>query len=181
MKANMRRRLVSLRYDMRQRRYRREFRIAPPAWDEEQLGQLERVLAALPARSDPVDSADSADPDTELDVSALCDAATNLWRAHKRLEGSDERLSRQARRYLVNTRDALTDAGLVIQDHDGAKFHPGQALEAVIVQPDPELTVPVVIETVRPSVYFQERQIQMGQVIVGVPGDREPGGVDQHA
>jgi hypothetical protein len=164
--------LARLRATLRQRRHHRAFRIGTPRWDDVQLAWLEQVAAAQP---------DGGPPPTALADAALADAATNLWRAGKKLDSGEDRLTRQARRFLRNSHDALHTAGLVIQDHDGAAFHPGQSLEAVIIQPDPELASEIVLETVRPSVYLRDRRIQMGQVIVGTPVVREPDGRNTHA
>ncbi|MGH3615886.1 MAG: hypothetical protein ACRDRK_25485 [Pseudonocardia sp.] len=186
--------MSQIRAGLRQRRHHRAFRISAPTWDDAQIERLEQTLTGFTgldrspepkpepepeAEAGPV--AEVPPPAPDLDDAALVDAATNLWRAQKKLEQIEGRPSRQAHRYLRNSHDALTKAGLVIQDHDGDGFHPGQSLEAVIVQPDPALTAAVVLETVRPSVYFRERRIQMGQVIVGIPVERELGGEDRHA
>ena len=85
------------------------------------------------------------------------------------LSGSDTTTqSRQAGRYL-RTAAALTDAGLVVQEHEGDVFHPGRSLEVLVFEEDPALSVETVLETVRPSIYYRDRRIQMGQVIVGRP------------
>ncbi|MGI9004289.1 MAG: hypothetical protein ACR2GH_22000 [Pseudonocardia sp.] len=174
--------MSQIRAGLRQRRHHRAFRISAPTWDDAQIERLEQTLAGFAGLDRPPEPEPEAPPPApDLDDAALVDAATNLWRAQKKLEQIEGRPSRQAHRYLRNSHDALTKAGLVIQDHDGDAFHPGQSLEAVIVQPDPALTAAVVLETVRPSVYLRERRIQMGQVIVGIPAERELGGEDRHA
>jgi hypothetical protein len=150
-----------------QRRYHREFRIAAPRWPDP------FSLSAL---------LEQATPDTkpEMDDKDLAEAATNLWRAQRRLARLAEEDSREAKRvarYLQATQRALDEAGLMIQDHDGTDFHPGLSLEVLLTQPDPALRQETVQETVRPTVYLAGRRIQMGQVIVGRPGDitEEPG------
>ncbi len=87
----------------------------------------------------------------------------------------------RAKRYLRSSHEALAEAGLVVQDHDGARFHSRLSLEVLVVQDDPSLTTEVVLETVRPSVYFRGRPIQMGQVIVGCPALPEHTVEDNHA
>ena len=73
------------------------------------------------------------------------------------------------RRQVHASRQALADDGLEIQEHDGMPFDSGQSLEALVFQDEPGLDREVVLETVRPSVYFRGERIQMGQVIVGRP------------
>ncbi|MFW6723910.1 hypothetical protein ACHZ98_27910 [Streptomyces sp. MAR4 CNY-716] len=104
---------------------------------------------------------------------ALVGAATGIWRALRKLDQGPGSLSpadlRQIRLQVRASRQALADDGLEIQEHDGEPFDSGLSLEALVFQDDAELTREVVLETVRPSVYFRGRRIQMGQVIVGRP------------
>jgi hypothetical protein len=156
------RRLAGIRAQLRQRRHHREFRITAPPADE----VLWEQLAAVPA--DVVE--EPAVP--QLDEKLLADAATNLWRAQRRLArdgGPATARDRQAGRYLLTCREALTDAGMVIQDHDGDAFHPGRSIEVLTFQADPALAGEIVLETVRPTIYLRERRIQTGQVIVAGP------------
>ncbi|MEU0524664.1 hypothetical protein [Streptomyces niveus] len=177
-------RLSRLREDLRQRRHHRAFRIAPlPPWDEPSREELERLLASV---ADSVATAGPAAPDTavqpppaddSLDAKALADAATNLWRAQRRLTRQGEAASsrsRQTGRYLRSCREALDDAGLLVQEHEGDAFHTGRSLEALTFEEDPSLTAETVLETIRPTIYLHGRRIQMGQVIVGCPPAPEP-------
>ncbi|TDC40631.1 hypothetical protein E1211_00535 [Micromonospora sp. 15K316] len=182
-------RLVRLREELRQRRHHPAFRISAPVWTEQQCRQIEELLAqaqaATPAPTDPM--VEPAPTETvaataaEPDEAALAAAATNLWRAERKLTPPGERPSprdRQAARYLRTCAEALADAGLVLQDHDGDAFNPGRALEVLVYQENPALTAETVLETVRPSVYLHGRLVQMGQVIVGTPSQSPDGGND---
>ena len=115
------------------------------------------------------DAADAEPPGS----GALVGAATGIWRALRKLDQGPGSLSpadlRQIRLQVRASRQALADDGLEIQEHDGEPFDSGLSLEALVFQDDAELTREVVLETVRPSVYFRGRRIQMGQVIVGRP------------
>ncbi|MFI5610672.1 hypothetical protein [Amycolatopsis sp. NPDC051903] len=151
--------------DRRQRRHHKEFRIVAPRWGEEERTTLralaEQVTAALAAARRP------AEPG--LSESDLAAAATALWRARKRLTGAEDRVARQAERFLSASQDALGAAGVLIQDHDGMPFEAGLALEPMLFEEQPGLPSQRVVETVRPSVYLAGKRIQMGQVIVGCP------------
>ncbi|WP_367127967.1 hypothetical protein [Saccharothrix sp. HUAS TT1] len=156
---------AELRAELRQRRHHRAFRIPPPVADDGLREQLERLLADV---RDPVEHARPR----QLDEKLLADAATNLWRAQRRLARAGEPSTprdRQAARHLTTCRDALTDAGLVVQEHDGDAFHPGRSLEVLVFEADPARSADVVVETVRPTVYLHDRRIQLGQVIVAGP------------
>ncbi|WP_405821765.1 hypothetical protein OG705_18490 [Streptomyces sp. NBC_00838] len=174
-------RLSRLREDLRQRRHHRAFRIAPLPWDEPSREELERLLASVAAAvAAPAEAVETAvetagqPPSAEdpLDERALADAATNLWRAQRRLTRQGEAASsrsRQTGRYLRSCREALDDAGLLVQEHEGDAFHTGRSLEALTFEEDPSLTAEKVLETIRPTIYLHGRRIQMGQVIVGCP------------
>jgi hypothetical protein len=137
--------------EMRQLRYRKAFRI-----DDQALDLPEETPSPPPAKP-------------PLDDRSLAEAATNLWRAQRRLARGDGPRDRQAGRYLLTCREVLTDAGLVVQDHDGDPYHPGRSLEVLAFQDEPGLTAEVVVETVRPTIYLLDRRIQTGQVIVAGP------------
>jgi hypothetical protein len=143
-----------------QRRYHREFRIAAPRWPDP------FSLTAL------LTEASTKDRQSELSEKDCAEAATNLWRAQRRLvrlADEDSREAKRVGRYLQAVQRSLDEAGLTIQDHDGTEFHPGLSLEVLMTQPDPALARQTVRETVRPTVYLAGKRIQMGQVIVGCP------------
>jgi hypothetical protein len=173
---------------LRQRRHHRAFRIAPPLWDEPLREHLGRLLAEIVQLSQPERAAEPAEARQRqrvvepsfVDEKALAEAATNLWRAQRRLDqpGEDSAArGRQAGRFLRTCREALVEAGLDVQEHDGDAFHPGRSLEVLAFQDDASLATETVLETVRPSIYFRGRRIQMGQVIVGCPAPRQQGPV----
>lgn len=175
-------RLSRLREDLRQRRHHPAFRIAPLPWDEPSREELERLLASVAdsgslaasgsGSGEVGDEAQPPSPEEPLDTKALADAATNLWRAQRRLTRQGEAASsrsRQTGRYLRSCREALDEAGLLVQEHEGDAFHTGRSLEALTFEEDPSLTAETVLETIRPTIYLHGRRIQMGQVIVGCP------------
>jgi hypothetical protein len=177
--------LPLLRAELRQRRQHRAFRIAPPEPDEALFAELDRLVAELSALAEPTGAAESTPTGSGpvLDEKALAEAATSLWQAQRKLAQDGQaasRYARQARRYLGLCQEALTDVGLVVQDHDGDVFHPGRSLEILAFEDDPGSDTERVLHTVRPSLYFRDRHIQIGQVIVGRPGRAAEEG-DSHA
>ncbi|WP_406638351.1 hypothetical protein [Amycolatopsis sp. WGS_07] len=156
----------------RQRRQHKEFRIAEPGLREEERARLRELLEQLSAV---LNTKDSGPPLSESD---LAEAATALWRARRKLAGVEDRVARQAGRFLSASQDALDAAGVLVQDHDRIPFGSGMALEVLLFQDEPDLDVERVVETVRPSIYLTGRRIQMGQVIVGRPAARENGEAD---
>ncbi len=103
----------------------------------------------------------------------LADVATGVWRLRRRLSPPQtEPAAPDLRRVVRDVEalwDALAQAGVVIQDHTGAVYDPTQALQVAAFEPSPQLDRERVIETLRPSVYFEAEWIQMGEVVVGTP------------
>lgn len=128
-------------------------------------------------RTDPTEPTGAAPAALEA---ALVEALTSLWRARRKLDpgtGPDDPTRRQAARHLRAAIDALAGAGWSIQDHDGARFDTGLALEVIAYEPREDVTAESVLETVRPCVYSGARRVQIGQVIVAKPeksGRRRP-------
>lgn len=157
---------------LRQFRHPREFRIAPPAFTAADVAMLEELAEAL--RTPPPAPADSATVvKPVIPPGFLNGVATNLWRLRQKMvePGTDHPLEemRRAFRHLQSAWDVLADAGVEIQDHTGATFDIGQSLHVIAFQPTPGLTGEQVIETIKPSVYYGGRMVQMGEVIVGTP------------
>ncbi|SOD64263.1 hypothetical protein SAMN06297387_115123 [Streptomyces zhaozhouensis] len=171
-----------------QLRHPREFRVPPPALDPDQaawatalLDEIaalaERATAAAEDGGPDAEDAGTGEPDAAPDTEALLRAALGLWRAERKLEQEADALTgadlRQVRRQVNAIRQALVDDGLEIQEHEGMPFDSGHSLEVLVFQEEPGLTRETVLETVRPTIHFRGRRIQMGQVIVGRPV-REP-------
>ena len=162
----------ALRATLRQLRHPREFRIAPPALSAADAEALEKIVELL--KTPPPTPAASAHVEKPVVPPAfVTGVATNLWRLRQKMvaPGSDRPLDemRRAFRHLQSAWDVLADAGVEIQDHTGAAFDIGQSLHVIAYQPTPGLSDEQVIETIKPSVYYGGRMVQMGEVIVGTP------------
>ncbi|MFE6623354.1 hypothetical protein [Streptomyces sp. NPDC057740] len=160
---------------LRQLRQPRQFRIPRPPLDPAQAEWIAAVLDEVAAAEA---LAEQARAPRGAGTDALLGAAVGIWRALRKLDRQSGALSaadlRQVRRQVHASRQALADDGLEIQEHDGMPFDSGQSLEALVFQDEPGLDREVVLETVRPSVYFRGERIQMGQVIVGRPAPDHP-------
>jgi hypothetical protein len=163
---------IDLLASIRQLRYPRELRIAPPALGAADADAIERIAVLL--QTPPPKPADSAAVVKPVIAPAfVTGVATNLWRLRQKMiePGTDRPLEemRRAWRHLQSAWDVLADAGIEIQDHTGAPFDVGQSLHVIAYQPTPGLNAERVIETIKPSVYYGGRVVQMGEVIVGTP------------
>ncbi len=106
---------------------------------------------------------------------------TGLWRAQQNLnelesDASDK--ARRAARHVSSVMDFITQSGYSIHDHTRQAYDPGMNLNVLTFEPRSDLTREVVTETLKPSVYYQEHCIQVGDVIVGTPAQPGQDGVD---
>lgn len=153
---------------IRQLYFPREFRIAAVPWPAN-MGQL---LAEL-IRLTEVAGEPQATLPAEQDPRLFADIGTGLWRLRQKLvkPGTTQPLDEMRRpyRHLESVWDALAQAGVEIQDHTDKPFDSGMSLKVVSFQPTPGLERERVIETIKPTIYFKGKSIQMGEVIVGIP------------
>lgn len=107
----------------------------------------------------------------------VAEIATQSWRMKQKMidpkNGGPKHDMRRYFRHIVSIMDTLSEAGVQIQDHTGKPYRPGLPVQTLALQPTSEVTSETIIETVRPSVYLNGKQIQRGQVIVGKPLDKE--------
>ncbi|MBS1819344.1 MAG: hypothetical protein JSU08_15525 [Acidobacteria bacterium] len=154
---------------LRQLIHPREFRIAAPEWPRE-LAALIESLQPLVDSDGSAATAASPDPGSLV---FLAEVGTGLWRLRQKMlqPGTDRPLEEMRRvyRHLESTWDALTEAGVQIQDHTDEPFHFGRSIKVISYQPTMGITREKVLETIRPTVYFRGTPIQMGEVIVGIP------------
>ena len=65
--------------------------------------------------------------------------------------------------------DALKQIDVEITDPVGRTYDVGMALKVVATEPTPGLSKDTIKETIRPTVLWQGRFLQVGEVIVGTP------------
>lgn len=104
----------------------------------------------------------------------LAELATGVWRLRGKLDGArpDEdvtKLLRSVARQLDSMSDVLADAGVQVQSHTGELFDAGQSVEVIAFEASDAVHRETVAETVTPTVYVDDRMVQMGQIIVATP------------
>jgi hypothetical protein len=151
--------------DARQWLYPPEFRIGEPAWPLElapALDAIARDLAAL-----------GGEEAGAVDMDLLASVATRLWRMRSKMTepGTDQPAEpmRGVWRDMESVWDQLAQAGLEVIDHTGEPFDSGLSLKVLAFQPTAGLKKEKILETLKPTVYFRKRHIQIGEVIVGRP------------
>lgn len=171
-----------MRKGLRQLMYPREFRIAPhapPSGAETTIKNLIHTLVANlrgeTETGDPAGEPLSLDVDPEQWLTFLANVATGLWRLKQKMvqPGTDEPLDemRRAFRHLESLWDIVVQEGVEIRDHTGDLVPESgvYGLKTLAIQPTPGLARQTVIETIKPSIFFQGQMIQMGEVIIGAP------------
>jgi hypothetical protein len=160
---------------LRQWRFPAEFRIPPAVWPVDLLADLARIEqlrpAPSPAAPPPTEPPPTGPPSTEpWDERALAQTVTNLWRARRKVESEDPAgPMRQVKRHVQTSWDSMAGLGVKVLDHDNEPFDPGLSLDVLAIQPQAGISRQTIIETVRPTIYLNDRRIQVGQVIVGTP------------
>lgn len=98
---------------------------------------------------------------------------TGLWRLRGRLvkPGTSEPLeeTKRAYRHFETAWDALANAGYRVEDYTKQPFRTGLNVDVLAYEEVPGLTSEIILETVKPGVFYNETLIQRGEVIVGTP------------
>lgn len=108
-----------------------------------------------------------------VDLKTCATIATNAWRAQVKMidsetgEAKDE--MKRVYRYIETIIESLKQSGVEIIDPNGLSYDSGMALKVVSFEPTPGLSHEEIKETIKPSVVWQGRLIQIGEVIVGTP------------
>jgi hypothetical protein len=115
----------------------------------------------------------AATPAPALDQIAAI--ATHVWRAKSKLVDPASGLPREETKrtygHIERTLDALVQMGVVIRDHLNEPYDPGLPVNVLTFQPMPGLGRDTIVEVVRPTVIWQERVLQLGEVVVGTPAN----------
>jgi len=97
---------------------------------------------------------------------------TELWRLKmKMVDHSGDPLEemKRAYRHLKSALDLLADAGFEISDHIGKRYDQGMSLDVIAFQPSSNIESDTIIETIKPSIYYCGKPIQLGEVIIATP------------
>jgi hypothetical protein len=98
---------------------------------------------------------------------------TSAWRAKVKMLDADTNEPtepmKRVYRHVESIFDALKQMGVEHLDPVGRAYDSGMALKVITFEPTPGLSKEEIKETIKPSVIWQGRLIQMGEVIVGTP------------
>jgi len=106
-------------------------------------------------------------------VKGIAAAATAVWKLQARVDRERREQKFEAPKWLVRqleaAQDALAASGIQARAHTGDKYVPGLAVNVMAFQPQVGTTFEMILETVKPSVFFRDALIQRGDVIVATP------------
>jgi hypothetical protein len=101
----------------------------------------------------------------------LADVATGVWRLRQRLPALDAAPDDQRRtvRDVEALWRRLQEGGVQVLDHTGEVYDGTKSLRVLAFEPAPQLAREQVVETVKPTIYYNRDWIQTGEVVVGMP------------
>jgi hypothetical protein len=106
-------------------------------------------------------------------VKGVAAAASAVWKLQARMERERREQAFDPPKWLLRqmegAQDALHAAGIEAKGHTGDKYVPGLAVNVIAFQPQVGITIDVIAETLKPSVFFRDGLIQPGEVIVSTP------------
>jgi hypothetical protein len=76
-------------------------------------------------------------------------------------------------RYVDQMVGIINSLGFEIKDRIGEPFNYGLPESVIATKPQPGITQETVIETVLPTIYFKEKPIQRGEIIIASPENQE--------
>lgn len=106
-------------------------------------------------------------------VKGIAEIATNVWKAKAKMVDSSSGEVRdemkRVYRHIESILESLHEMGLEVKDHTGDAFDYGLPLKVVTTQPTQGIIRESVIETIKPTIYWQQQIIQMGEVVIATP------------
>src|ERR1019366_347264 len=108
----------------------------------------------------------------------MADIATHVWRAKAKMldatSGEVKEDMKRVYRHVEGVIDALKQMDIEIKDHTGDAFDYGMPLTVVTSQPTEGITREIIVETLRPTIYWQNNIVQRGEIVLGTPVTLKP-------
>ena len=149
------------------------FAIPDAAWPSE--GVVTEILLSLISNT-PAAQQTRVTPSTEAKTDyfrVMVSVATNAWRARNEMLNPRTGQIREDMKDLARHIDAiyqnLGEFGIVIRDHTGQVYDETQSLDVIEIKPTAGLDKTLITETVLPSISWNNRLIQKGEVKIATP------------
>jgi hypothetical protein len=140
--------------------------------EKQMLETVALVMTAKPQHKE--EAVAEAGVPTEY-LKALVSIATNAWRAKTKMvdatTGEVREEMKRVDRHIEAIYRSLADVGIVIRDHTGDAYDEGQPMKVVASKPTPGLNKKSVSETLLPSIFWNNRLVQNGEIEFATPSD----------
>jgi len=149
---------------LRQLNYPASFRIDDPGWPN--IDKLIDLISELCTADE------SRDPSPNQESHKLLgDIGTVIWRLGKRskTEIDPAEKVRRMNRDVEAAADFIRQGDLEIKDHTGELYDGGMRIKVIEFQKMEGLNRDRIVETVKPTIYYKGKLLQLGEVIVGTP------------
>lgn len=111
-------------------------------------------------------------------VRGMADVATSVWKARtKMLDGASGEVREEMKRvyrHIESVFESFERMGIEVKDHTGDHFDYGLPLKVITTEPKEGINHETVLETIKPTVYWERKIIQMGEVVIATPLSPEP-------
>jgi len=152
---------------------RNPFALPSVEWSHEK--ELKEIVSSLVA-SKTAPHKEQATPESGMptdSLKALVSIATNAWRAKIKMvditTGEVREEMKRVDRHIEAIIRNLADVGVVIRDHTGESYDEGQPMKVVASKPTPGLDMKRVSETLLPSIFWNNRLVQNGEIEIATP------------
>lgn len=139
---------------------------------ENEIIEMARSIVAFGGAAHPKPvSAESSIPTDYLKV--FVSIATNIWRAKNKMmdagTGEVREDMKRVDRHIEAICRSLAEVGIVIRDHTGDFYDEGQPMKVVASKPTPGLDRKRVSDTLLPSIFWNNRLVQNGEIEISTP------------
>ena len=111
--------------------------------------------------------------DTHVILKLLCLIATNAWKARGRVidkeSGEPRNEMKKISRNIENILDSIKEFGIEIKDRTGEDYDYGLPEKVIATRPTDGITRETVVEMIKPTILYQGKIIQYGEVELAVP------------
>lgn len=149
------------------------FTIPDAAWPSEEV--VTEILLSLVTNRPGAEPA-RVTPSTEAKTDyfrVMAAVTNNAWRARNEIvdprTGQVREDAQAIGRHIEAIFRSLAEFGIEVYDHNGQPYEEGQPLTVVETIPTPGLNQKVILETVLPSIFWNNRLIQNGEVKISKP------------
>ncbi len=149
------------------------FEIPSLAWSYEK--ELTEIVSSIVAnKTAPRKEQATAEAGVPTDyLKALVSIATNAWRAKIKMvdatTGEVREEMKRVYRHIEAIYRSLAEVGIVIRDHTGDAYDEGQPMKVVASKPTSGLDKKRVNETLLPSIFWNNRLVQNGEIEIATP------------